>query len=125
MSEINQAAYEKTDKLTAAATSAGADFVLSNQSGKDRKMTVTQLATFMSTNLGSPTVDDLTTSSMTLTGATAGLSAFTFSVTGQTSAAMGAVTSAAGAWGFATKGQIEALVEAVKNNKAVIDEIRS
>ncbi len=57
MSEISQSAYEQTDKLTDAAAPAGADFLLSNQNSNDRKMTITQLATFISTN---PTTATLT-----------------------------------------------------------------
>ena len=126
MSEINQAAYEKTDKLTAASAGAGADLLLANQSSKDRKMTLTQLATFMSTNLGSVTLDDITVSSMTLSSLPVAGSAMTFTVTGATSGAIGAVTSGDGnCIGFATVGQIEALIETVKDNKAAIDVIRS
>ena len=56
MSEIAASAYEKTNKLASAGAGAGADFVLANQSAKDKKMTLTQLATFISTNVTNLTV---------------------------------------------------------------------
>jgi len=52
MSEINQVAYEQTDKLNSASVAVAADLVVSNQSGNDRKMTLAQLATFMSSSAG-------------------------------------------------------------------------
>lgn len=60
MSLIESAAYEQTDRLDSAATASGIDFVLANQSGDDKKMTITQLSTFMTTNLGSLTIDNIT-----------------------------------------------------------------
>ena len=53
MSLVRSSAYEKTEKLDSAAASAGADFILANQSGNDKKMTITQLNTFFSANVGS------------------------------------------------------------------------
>lgn len=67
MSEINQAAYEQTQKLTSASAGAGADFVLSNQSSKDRKMTLTQLATFMAANLGAISATSVTVTTLSAT----------------------------------------------------------
>lgn len=47
MSSIKSAAYEKTDQLDDAAAGAAADYIIANQSSDDKKMTLTQLATFM------------------------------------------------------------------------------
>lgn len=67
MSEINSGAYEKTDKLNSAGTALAANFVLSNQAGKDKKMTITQLATFMSTNLGAISATSITVTTASAT----------------------------------------------------------
>lgn len=47
MSLIKSAAYEQTDALDASAAGAAADLIIANQSGNDKKMTLTKLATFM------------------------------------------------------------------------------
>jgi len=69
MSLIESGAYEQTDKLGAAGAAAGANFVLSNQSGNDKKMTITQLATFMLTNLGNIEATSVTVTTLSATNA--------------------------------------------------------
>ena len=126
MTRVSKATHNPIDTLSAAAAAAGTDLFRVDQLGLDElKMTLAQLATFMSSNLGSPTMDDITVSSISITSLTAAGSAMTFSTTGQTSGAVAAVTSSAGSWGFASKGQVEFLVEEVKNHRAVLDELRS
>ena len=56
MSLIKSAAYEKTDELDASAVAAGADFVIASQSGNDKKMTLTKVATFISSGITNLTV---------------------------------------------------------------------
>lgn len=52
MSKIESSAYEATDQLAASAAGAAADFIIANQSGDDKKMTLTKLATFMRGSTG-------------------------------------------------------------------------
>ena len=126
MVRTTKGVHQPISKLPAASAAAATDIIRSDQGGLDEvKMTLAQLATFLSTNLGTATFDDITVSTVTLTDLIAGGSAMTFTVTGQTSGAIAAVTSNSNSFGFATKGQIEFIIETVKNNKAAIDELRS
>ncbi len=127
MTGINEGVKKPIADLPSAAAAAAANLIRASQSGSEVQMTLTQLLTLIKSDLGTMTADDITVSSMTISGLTGALSAFTFTTTGQTSAAIGAVTSAdaTNAWCFASKGQIEAVIEAIKNNKTAIDELRS
>lgn len=126
MTRTSKGIHQALDKLDDAATLAGAHLLRINQGGIDEfSATLTQLVTFLgSLNLGSVTFDDITVSSMTISALNAAGSAMTFTTTGQTSGAVAAVTSGVN-FGFATKGQIEFIIETVKNNKAAIDILRS
>lgn len=67
MSKIESSAYEATDQLTASGVAAGADFLIANQSGDDKKMTITKLATFMNTNLGAISATSFTGTTVSAT----------------------------------------------------------
>ena len=125
MTRVSKGQHQPIGDLSAAAAAAGANLFKVDQGGLDElKMTLTQLLTLISANLGTATADDLTVSSITISSLTAALSAGTFSTTGQTSGAVAAVTSGVN-YGLATKGQLEFLISTVLNNKTICDELRS
>ena len=125
MTRIDTGAHLPIEDLASAATAVAGDLLRTKQSAlSEKQMTMTQVAAFCAANLGTAIADDITVSSVTISSLTAALSAATFTTTGQTSAAIAAVTTST-PWGFASKGQIEALIELAINNKAAIDELRS
>jgi len=119
--------YKDLRKLNAGSSASLTDIIPALIGSEVQRLTLTQIATLIAANLGTAVADDLTLSSITISSLTAALSAGTFSTTGQTSGAMGAVASSSSSniYGLATKGQMEFLLTTVLNNKTAIDEIRS
>jgi hypothetical protein len=124
MTLIDAGAHKPINDLPAASAAAAANLLRTSQSGTEGQLTLTQLITLVSADIGTAVADDITVSSMTISSLTAGLSAASYTLTGQTSAAAGTVLATSG-WGFATKGQAEAFIALILNNETAIDELRS
>ncbi len=145
MTKIKSAAYEKLDRLDAAAAAAGANFLLANQSGDDVKMTLTQVATFMATNITTLTVTTLsattgnitTVNSTTVSANTVNIasgitinslsntgSAMTFTAVATPDGAIGAITSGDGnCFGAGTAGEFEYLISEVKRHREILSQM--
>jgi hypothetical protein len=104
--------YKSVQKLNTGSAAALTDLIPALQGNEVRSLTLTQISALLNTTLGAA-----------ITATT--LSAMTFTTTGATDGAIAAITSASSSWGLAYKGELEFLIETVKENKAAIAEIRA
>ena len=110
MTRISKGQHTAIDSLGDAAAASMSDLLRADQGGlNELKMTLSQVATLFRDNLETLMV---TTHS-----------AASFTTTGQTSAAFGAVTSNANSFGMASKGQMEGLLTLAIDNKRRLDAI--
>ena len=136
MTRVSAGEHQSIESLADAAAASLSDILRVNQGGLDEfEMSLSQVAVLIRANGGSSVFDNIVTSSITasnllttsniiISGLTAGLSAASYTLTGQTSAAFATVTSGVN-FGMQTKGQFEALIALVLNNEAAIDELRA
>ena len=124
MTKVDAGQHKPIDDLAAASAAASGNLLRASQSGVEGQLTLAQLATLIQGDLGTAVADDITVSSMTISSLTAAGSAMTFTATAGTDGTLGAASSGVN-FSFSTKAEFEFLVETVKNNKTVLDELRS
>lgn len=125
MTKIDVGTHEPVADLTTAAALATANIFRVGQGSDEKKSTLTQLTTFMETAMSNITATLLSVASVNITGLSGLGSAMTFTVTGATTGALGAVTSGDGnGFGFDSLADAEYLIAEVLRHKTILSQIK-